>query len=133
MFIFKKRSSPSRTSKYVKTVYIKKTGNFSAIERSKLLDLHFYNWKHKLAFTETRDAIAHYLVTGWKKYYDPHPLFNTHHYILQAGALRQPALLHYLNVGFRKKSVLIRFLMQIITIVSGRTYGTTMSSPSSII
>ena len=103
MLSFKNKPSPSKALRHAKTLYIKRTKTISSIDRSKLFDADYYSWRYRLFFREHKDALAHYLLTGWKKYYDPHPLFNTPLYILQVGALRQPALLHYLRVGFHEK------------------------------
>lgn len=77
--------------------------NIQIIEKSKIFDHDFYAWKNNISLKGRTDAIRHYLLIGWKKYYDPHPLFKTGHYISQVGPLNQPALLHYLDAGYLNK------------------------------
>lgn len=73
------------------------------IVKSKLFDIVFYRWKYNLDIKTESEGIRHYLTSGWRASFDPHPLFKTTYYISQTGPIEQPALLHYLRYGYLNK------------------------------
>ena len=67
-----------------------------------LFDDSFYRQRSGLASASRHEALEHYLVTGWREGFDPHPLFDTRYYLETNPQLLisgENPLVHYLTEG----------------------------------
>jgi len=75
---------------------------YEIVSRSRLFDRDFYRRENPQVASHWYDPVAHYLEIGAGKGRDPHPDFDTAHYLAQCAALGEiPSnpLIHYLRVG----------------------------------
>lgn len=69
--------------------------DIQAIESSKLFDKQYYSQKYGVP---QKEAITHYCRKGWKKGYNPNPVFHTREY-MKLNACRTNPLLDYIYNG----------------------------------
>lgn len=71
----------------------------SLVNQNTLFDWEYYSKLSGNQFNSKNEAIADYLTTGWKKGYDPHPLFSVKYYKSNYKVNEEP-LNHYLETGW---------------------------------
>jgi glycosyltransferase involved in cell wall biosynthesis len=76
-----------------------------AIRRSGLFDDKFYMQRYPSVVEAGRAALMHFVISGARKGWQPHPLFDPQWYVEQAGAKKAGSnpLLHYLEHGVKKR------------------------------
>lgn len=78
---------------------------FQVILDSEIFKKEYYESQAEQSFSIMSDAITHYLKTGWKSGYNPHPLFDTNYYLNINDDIKESGInpfVHFLEHGFKE-------------------------------